>query len=153
MKFKKIITLILAISCLFAVTLTAVSCGNDFSSTEWYENTSKTQRGASYKSFGGNKFYAVDFTEATDISVVVATASGDLIAEVYLKETPDAPIYSVSIKTDESGAKTAKVTKGGEVSEITLTENYTDTVKIPAKGNYVIHLNGQNHAGSFSFDW
>ena len=153
MKITKILTIALAVLCLFAVVITTVACGNDFASTEWFENTDKTKRGASYQSFTGNKFYAVDFDGAVDIAVEIATAEGEITAEIYLKETPDAPIYSVNVKVDEAGVKTAKVLKDGATTDVTLTDSYTDTVKIPAKGSYVIHLNGVSHGGAFTFDW
>ena len=153
MKFTKILTTALAILCLFAVVITTVACGNDFTSTEWFENTDKTKRGASYQSFSGNKFYAVDFDGSVNIAVEIASAQGEITAEIYLKETPDSPIYSVNVKVDEAGTKTAKVFKDGTSTDITLTDNYTETVKIPAKGSYVIHVNGVSHGGAFTFDW
>lgn len=152
MNFKKITALLLAVLCLFGTLVSAVSCGDDFESEGWYEQTEKTKRAAGYKLLNGHKHYSVDFDEAATVSVTVATASGEINAEIYPKDMPEAPIYSVRIVKNAEGVCTATV-NGDAENPITLSGDYTGEVRIATEGSYVIHVSGVNHSGSYAFDW
>ena len=153
MNFKRLIALMLSVVCVFALLLSAVSCGkSDFDATGWHEENEKTKRGAGYDLFNGHKHYSINVKDAIDIAVTVTTDSGEVYAEIYPKELPTAPVFSVKITRSAEGTVTA-VKNGDAENPIILEGNFTDSVRLATEGDYIIHVSGTNHKGSFSFDW
>ena len=152
MKIKRIITLLLALVCVGAVL---VSCGKEFAAKEWTENNEKTKRSASYKEFSDEKYYEIDVKGKITMNISVGTVSGDaLCVEIYNVKTPNNPIYNLIIHKNEEGKFVADVDYAGEKKTTELTSDYNQTITIAGeKDEFVIHIKGQNHTGSFVFDW
>ncbi len=153
MKIKRIITLVLA----FILIGTAlVSCGKDFEAKEWAETNEKTKRSATYKELNDEKYYEIDVKGKIDMSISVSTvAGGAFFAEIYNVKTQDSPVFVLLISKNDQGALVAKVkTADGETEQTleSMTYNYTLTIA-GDKDEYVIHIKGQDHTGSFVFDW
>ena len=151
---KRIISLILAIACIGSVLAFAVSCGDDFDAKEWAENNEKTKRSATYKELNDEKYYEIDVDGKITMNINVNTVSGDaFFAEIYNSKTPNSPVYSLVIHKKD-GAYFAKTNKAGAENEIALTADFGDSISIAGEdAEYVIHIKGQNHTGSFTFDW
>ncbi len=150
---KKIFVLLLAILCIGAMF---VSCGEDFDAAEWSEDNEKTKRSASYKELNDEKFYEIDVDGKITVNVNVKTVSGDaFFAEIYNSKTPNSPVYSLVIYKTEDGSLEAVVNYGGEETKTVLESNtYSKNITVSGnKDDFVIHIKGQNHTGSFSFDW
>ena len=151
MKITKLISLILVIACLGAVMLGAVSCGESYESTGWHEDTDKTKKSAAYESFTGQKLYAFEVKEPITIDVKIATVSGEFYAEIYAKDVPSAPIFTVNVAKTDNG--TTAIVNAKTDAPIVLTGDFTDTLSIATSGDYVLSVNGAAHNGSFLFDW
>ncbi len=151
---KRILTIISAIVCISLTLFTLASCGKDFKAAEWSENNGKTKRSASYKELNDEKYYEIDVDEKITMSISVGTVSGDaFFAEIYNVKTPDAPIYTLVIHREEDKL-IANVNYGGKESITELSSDYSETITIAGeKDDFVIHIKGQNHTGSFVFDW
>lgn len=80
-----------------------------------------------YDWFNGERHYTAELTESGTIAVEVRTDSGDLILEI--REKGKEPIYSGNIASDFSFTVNAQ------------------------PGTYQITAAGEQHAGSYSFDW
>lgn len=151
MKVTKLISLILVIVCLGTVMLSTVSCGDSYESTGWHEDTDKTKKSAAYESFTGQKLYAFEVKDPIAINIKIATASGEFYAEIYAKDVPSAPIFTVNVAKTEGG--TTAIVNAKTDAPIALTGDFTDTVSIATPGDYIIRVNGAAHNGSFLFDW
>ena len=153
MKTRKLITLLLALVTLFAVMASAVSCGDDFDGDGWVEKNEKTMKSATYKKFNDERYYSVAVEGTITVTVEIVTESGEIGAEVYRKELPDAPIYSVAIYKNDDGKLVADVVDGGVTQVVEFDSKLTDTFTITSDGDYVIHIKGINHKGSYKFEW
>lgn len=80
-----------------------------------------------YTRFDGERHYTAELAQPTAIAVEVKTDSGTLTLEIG--EKGEQPIYSGNISSDFSFTVNAQ------------------------PGTYQITAAGENHAGSYSFDW
>lgn len=151
---RKILSVISAIACISLILFTFASCGEDFKAAEWSEKNEKTKRSASYRELNDEKYYEIDVNGKITMSINVSTVDGDaFFAEIYNVKTPNNPVYSLVIHTEE-GKLVANVNYGGKDSEQEITQDYSETITIAGeKDDFVIHIKGQNHTGSFVFDW
>lgn len=156
MKIKRIIALLLALMCIGATLVSAVSCG-EFNSAEWYEDNERTRRSAAYKSFSDEKNYEIDVDGKINMNIKVETVSGDAFyARIYNVKSQEKPVYTLAIHKNESGILVADVNYGGEKKQIPLNSNtlYEETIAIMGEDDeFIINVKGQNHTGSFKFDW
>ncbi|MBR2467090.1 MAG: hypothetical protein IKB38_09215 [Clostridia bacterium] len=156
MRFTRFIALFLALLCIGATLVFVASCG-EFNSAEWYEDNESTRRAATYKSFSDEKNYEIDVDGKISMNIKVETISGDAFyARIYNVKTQNNPVYTLAIHKNESGVLVADVNYAGEKKQIPLNSNtlYEETVAIMGEDDeFIINVVGQNHTGSFKFDW
>lgn len=114
--------------CLLLALLLLSGCGGKKRTAEGdIEITTDTSAKMMYTWFGGEKHYTAQLTEPTSIAVEVKTNGGALTLEIG--EKGKEPIYSGNLTSDFSFTVNAQ------------------------PGTYEIAVMGQDHSGSYSFDW
>ena len=114
--------------CLLLALLLLSGCGGKKRTAEGdIEITTDTSAKMMYTWFGGEKHYTAQLKELTAIAVEVKTNGGTLTLEI--REQGKEPIYSGNLFSD-----------------------FSFTVNVQP-GTYQITAKGQDHAGSYSFDW
>ena len=114
--------------CLLLALLLLSGCGGKKRTAEGdIEITTDTSAKMMYTWFGGEKHYTAQLTEPTAIAVEVKTNGGALTLEI--REQGKEPIYSGNLSSDFSFTVNAQ------------------------PGTYQITAKGQDHTGSYSFDW
>ena len=114
--------------CLLLALLLLSGCGGKKRTAEGdIEITTDTSAKMMYTWFSGEKHYPAQLKEPTAIAVEVKTNGGALTLEI--REQGKEPIYSGNLTSDFSFTVNAQ------------------------PGTYQITVGGQDHTGSYSFDW
>ena len=114
--------------CLLLALLLLSGCGGKKRTAEGdIEITTDISAKMMYTWFSGEKHYTAQLTEPTSIAVEVKTNGGALTLEIG--EKGKEPVYSGNLTSDFSFTVNAQ------------------------PGTYQITAKGQDHAGSYSFDW
>ncbi len=152
MKIKRMTVLLLALICIGAML---ISCGSEFNADKWTDDIQKTKRSASYTNLNDEKYYKIDVDGKIDMSITVNTISGDaFVAEIYNVKYQQTPVYKLAITRNSDGVLEASVSYAENQTQTQISNIFTDSITIAGDNDdFVIHIMGINHTGSFTFDW